>query len=141
MNKEQLNTLLVEIADKRMELSRLSYADTEYDQVEEELHALEDRFVDCFGNVVETILEQVHEKYCPDTEILSPIAYLAKKYVKTGVYGNGSAIYDIPDMQQGLVVDADEYQKARLVLLPNPVRIILTGQKQQEIIKEEIWKV
>ncbi|NJO03385.1 MAG: hypothetical protein HC880_18380 [Bacteroidia bacterium] len=137
MRIEDLNSDLVEIAEKKMALGRLSYSDRIYDALEEELHALEDAFVEQHGPHLEAVLAKVHEKHCPETEVLSPLAYLAKTYLKVGTQADGTAVYDIPDFQQGIVIDSDHYSDAHLVLVPNPVRILLTAP--QENIREEVW--
>ncbi|MEO1654382.1 MAG: hypothetical protein AAFU64_12625, partial [Bacteroidota bacterium] len=116
---------------------RLRYADQDYDDIEEELHQFEDEFIEEFGKDVEAIFSQLHQKYCPDTEVLSPLSYLAKSYHKIGKYEDGTAVYDIPNLQQGLIIDSPEYNPAYLVIIPNPVRILLTAP--QETIKEEVW--
>lgn len=139
MNTSELNALLVTLVEKRMELGRLDYADKSYDIIEEELHHLEDVFVEQFGKEIEAVLAGLHKKYCPETEVLSPIAYLAKNYIKTGKYDNGTAIYDLADGKQGLIVDSREYEDVHLVILPNPVRILLTAQDGK--VKEEVWKL
>jgi hypothetical protein len=45
MNTKALNKDLVALVEKKMLLSRLSYADANYDDLEEELHDLEDEFM------------------------------------------------------------------------------------------------
>ena len=139
MDKDDLNSILVGIVEKRMELSRLNYSDQSYDDIEEELHNLEDDFVDRFGNDLDEVFKIIHEKYCPETEVLSPIAYLAKNYHKTGKHANGTAQYDIANLKQGIVIDSDEYDQAYLVMIPNPIRILLTVPHQST--KEEVWNV
>jgi hypothetical protein len=136
---EVINRDLVNITEKRMELSRLTYADRDYDEIEEELHQLEDDFVAHFGKVLEPVLQTIHHQYCPQTEVMSPIAYLAKNYIKVGKYNNGSAMYDLADNQQGLIIDSERYDTAHLVILPNPVRIILTTNSENA--REEVWKM
>ncbi|MCU0446632.1 MAG: hypothetical protein MUE85_17130 [Microscillaceae bacterium] len=136
---EVINRDLVNITEKRMELGRLMYADQDYDVVEEELHQLEDDFVAHFGKYLEPVLQAIHTQYCPHTEVMSPIAYLAKNYIKTGKYENGSAIYDLADFRQGLIVDSERYEIAHLVIVPNPVRIILTAQAGE--VCQEVWRL
>lgn len=139
MEIEDLNSILVSIVERRMELGRLSYSDKNYDDLEEELHNIEDEFVDNFGKQMENVFHEIHQKYCPDTDVLSPIAYLAKNYHKVGKFTNGTAQYDIPDLKQGVVIDSDEYEQAYLVLIPNPVRVLLTVPKNA--LKEEVWNI
>ena len=76
----KLNEDLVSLVLKKNELSRLEYSNPAYDTVEEELHGMEDAFVEKYGSYLEEALKSVHEEFCPDNEVLLPIAYLAKKY-------------------------------------------------------------
>ena len=124
MEIDDLNSILVGIVEKRMELGRLNYSDQSYDDIEEELHNLEDEFVDSFGNELEEVFQVIHQKHCPETDVLSPIAYLSKSYHKVGKHPNGTAQYDIPDLKQGVVIDSDEYDQAYLVMIPNPIRVL-----------------
>jgi uncharacterized protein YydD (DUF2326 family) len=138
MNIKDLNILLVNIIDKRIELNLLDYNDAEYDQVEEELHDLEDDLVDKFGDELEKVFQKIHQQYCPDTDVLSPIAYLAKQYMVAGENKDGTLTYGIENKSQGLLVDSDKYEEARLLLLPNPPRMLLLGNHGKEI--KEVWK-
>jgi hypothetical protein len=137
MNIDELNHILVLIADKRMELNRLTYSDIHYDDLEEELHHLEDDLVAHFGKELENILHQIHRQYCPETEVLSPIAYLAQNYIKTGLQTNGTAIYDLADNEQGLEIDSKDYPSAHLVIVPNPVKILLLANGE---IRRAVWE-
>ena len=137
MDKDELNSLMVNIVEKRMELGRLNYSDITYDELEEEVHHLEDELVEHFGSELELILKEIHSKYCPETEVQSPVAYLAKKYQKTGKCENRTAIYDVADYEQGIIIDSDEYKDGHLVFVPNPVRLLLVAKKGK--FKKEVW--
>jgi hypothetical protein len=81
-----MNTIdeaMIAILEKRLELSKLNYSDDTYDDVEEMLHDLEDDFNEKYGDQLEDILEKVHLKHCPESDVLLPTAYLAKKFVET----------------------------------------------------------
>lgn len=138
MDNVELNQALITLVEKKMELGRLSYSDASYDEVEEELHDLEDAFVDKYGGYLESIFEGVHDKYCPDSDVLLPTAYLANKYLKTGQKKDGSFEYDVASYQEGVVVDSDDYDIARLVLIPNPMRIVLFAKDGQH--RENVWE-
>jgi hypothetical protein len=137
MKNEDLNRLLVAIVEKRMEIGRLNYSAQEYDDLEEELHILEDALVNDYGQDIEKALAQIHQQYCPDTEILSPIAYLAQKYIKIGKHQDGTAVYDIANLKQGVIIDSADFDEAHLVILPNPIRVLFTDSVKN--IKDEIW--
>lgn len=131
MNISELNTSLVNIIQKKAELSKLSYNDDRYDEVEEELHDLEDDFNETYGDYLEEVLEEVHERICPDSDVLLPTAYLP-----SNLSGNtGGETFK----GEGVWVDTDEFpnKESRLVLVPNPTRLILSVGNT---IKKEVWK-
>ncbi|MDN5200918.1 hypothetical protein QQ008_06085 [Fulvivirgaceae bacterium BMA10] len=137
MDIKSLNKALLEIAEKKNRLSELNYNDSTYDEIEEELHDLEDDFGEKFGDYVEDALHYVHDEYCPDNDVLLPIAYLANKYIEKGKLADGSVEYDV-EPNEGVIVDVDDYpgKESRLVLVPNPTRLILQVGRNQ---KEEVW--
>ncbi len=128
-NLTQLNEDLAEIVAKRIELSQISYDDTRYDSVEEAVHQLEDTFLSKYDDFLEDVLLDIHDEYCPETEVLSPLAYIARKYVQT----NGN--FEIGE-NQGVWVEVDEApeKEAHLVLLPNPLRVELTIGNYKKIV-------
>jgi hypothetical protein len=67
MDVKALDQALVNIVKKREELSKIDYNNPKYDDLEEELHDLEDDFQDEYGNFLEQALQTVHDQYCPDT--------------------------------------------------------------------------
>lgn len=139
MNTQALNRDLISLVEKKIELSQLSYADAQYDEIEEQLHDLEDRFVDQYGDYLEQALEKVHTEYAIDSEVLLPIAYLANQYEKKGKPGDSITIYEVSH-EEGVWVETDKFpgKHVRLALVPNPTRIVLSaGPKYQEAV----WQV
>lgn len=128
MNTENLNKSLVALIEKKRDLNQLSYNDDRYDDIEEELHDMEDAFNEEYGPYLEDVLEDVHAKLCPDTDVLLPTAYLPNN-----LGGETSA------EKEGVWVDSDEFpgKEARLILVPNPARLILSVGKT---IRKEVWK-
>ena len=138
MDSQQLNLALLGVIEKRLQLNELTYDDARYDTIEEELHKLEDDFVEKYGADLEQALQVIHDEYCPDTDVLSPIAYVAKTYIHNGENDDSSPAYGV-EYNDGALVDADKFpgKEARLVLLPSPVRIFLmVGQKYEH----EVWR-
>ncbi|WP_192820541.1 hypothetical protein [Rufibacter sp. LB8] len=131
MNIQELNTRLVSMIQKKQELSKLSYNDDRYDEVEEELHDMEDEFNDNFGEYLEEVLGDVHQKICPDTDVLLPTAYLPEAL-------NAEGQVDVTG-KEGVWVEADAYpnKEARLLLVPNPTRLILSVGKT---VRQEVWQ-
>ena len=131
-----MNTIdeaMIAILEQRLKLSKLSYSDDTYDDVEELLHDLEDDFNEKYGDQLEEILEKVHLKHCPESDVLLPTAYLAKKFVETD---DGEVEIS---KKEGVEVEwiEDPAAAARLVLLPSPTRVLLMTPKGLEIVWEE----
>ncbi|MBX2963360.1 MAG: hypothetical protein KF687_12665 [Cyclobacteriaceae bacterium] len=116
MDSKALNSVLSEIIKKKQELETIDYNDPRYDEVEDALHDLEDSFVEEYGDYLEEKLQEVHDKFCPNTDVLSPTAYIGK----------------------GVLVDLEKYpgKEVRLVLNSNPTSIALAVRDKQEIV----WK-
>lgn len=115
MDVKALDRALSEIVRKREELSKVNYNDPTYDNLEEQLHDLEDDFQDEYGEYLEVALQQVHDEYCPDNDVLMPIAYLG----------------------QGIPVEVDKLpgKDTRLTLAPSPTRVILSvGKDKQQVV-------
>ncbi|UOR03608.1 hypothetical protein MUN82_11680 [Hymenobacter aerilatus] len=127
MNVTELNQALVTLIEKKAELQTLTYDDARYDDVEEELHDLEDDFNDEYGQFLEEALEKVHDELGSDTDVLLPTAYLP---------ANTSGE---PTPKEGVWIDSEKYsgKEARLTLVPNPTRFILTVGKA---VRQEVWK-
>jgi hypothetical protein len=117
MDVKALDKALQEIVTKRDELSKIDYNNPKYDDLEEQLHDLEDAFHVTYGEYLEEALQHIHDEYCPDSDVLMPIAYLGK-----GVY---------------VEVDKLPGKDTKLVLTTNPTRILLTvGKDKQQVIWE-----
>lgn len=114
MDLKALDQSLLKIVKKREELGKIDYNNPKYDELEEELHDLEDEFQDEYGDFLEEALQQVHDEYCPDNDVLMPIGYLG----------------------QGVPVDVDRLpgKDTRLMLVPTPVRIILAVDDKQQVV-------
>ncbi len=124
-NIAALNDAVYRIADLRYNLSLKSYEDEDYDELEDELHEQEDAFLEEYGEEIEDILSDVYDELCPGDEVLSPIAYLATTYKKVGE-NQGVNVYDV-EFDQGLPIsiEGSGAKEPRLVILPNPLRVIL----------------
>lgn len=131
MDISELDKDIIVLIERKSKLSELDYNSSEYDELEEELHDLEDGFLEKYGDFLEDALHEVHDEYCPDNEVLLPIAYIPSKVmVKEGEY-------DVPS-DQGVYVEADDYEsnETKLVLLPSPTRVVLLVNPGQ---KEVVW--
>lgn len=130
VNLTDLERDLLALAKKKNELAALDYADTRYDEVEEELHDLEDEFQEEYGDYLEEVLQSVHDDLCPDNDVLMPIAYVANRYVSAE---DGSWL----PAEGGVPVEVDKIpgKGTKLALAPLPTRIvlILSAKKQQDV--------
>jgi hypothetical protein len=133
MDLQALDKALQEIVVKRNELNTLNYNNPKYDDLEEQLHNLEDDFQEVYGDYLEEVLQKLHDEISPDTDVLYPIAYIAKAYDV-----NGKNDFSVAPTE-GVFVEVEKYmgKETKLVLLPNPPRVILNvGVEKQEIL----WK-
>ena len=131
MDIQALDNDLVQLIEKKTELSDLDYNDENYDHKEEELHDLEDKFLEDYGGYLEDALHEVHDEYCPDNDVLLPIAYLPNTVIKKGDE------YSV-NSKEGVYVEVDDYEgnDTKLVLLPRPTRIVLQINPTQS---EVVW--
>lgn len=130
MDIKALDQALQEIALKRNELKKIDYNNPQYDDLEEVLHDLEDEFLDNYGDEMEKVLQEVHDKLCPDTDILLPIAYMAKAYSVTDK--NEFSV----SSSEGVFVEVDSLpgKDTKLVIVPNPLRIVLNLKDKQQVV-------
>lgn len=130
-NLTELERDLLALAQKKNELAALGYDDPRYDEVEEELHDLEDDFQEEWGDYLEDALHTVHDDLCPDNDVLMPIAYVANRYV---VAADGRWL----PAEGGVPVEVDEMPNkgVKLALAPSPVRIVLMLSARQQ---QDVW--
>ncbi|HNP95560.1 MAG TPA: hypothetical protein PKJ63_08015 [Cyclobacteriaceae bacterium] len=131
MDLKALDKALQEIIAKRNELQTIDYNNPEYDDLEEALHDLEDDFHEEYGEFMEEVLQKVHDDICPDSDVLYPIAYIAKSYIV-----NGKDEFQV-DQSEGVYVEVDEYpgKETKLVIIPSPMRVVLNiGKEKQEVV-------
>ncbi|HLZ16324.1 MAG TPA: hypothetical protein VKQ08_04765 [Cyclobacteriaceae bacterium] len=133
MDTKALDKAIQEIAIRRNELKKIDYNNPKYDDLEEELHDLEDALHVKFGEYLEGALQEVHDRFCPDTDVLFPTAYLAKTYTISP--GNEFSVAPA----EGVFVEVDSMpgKETKLVIVPNPLRIILNTKDQQQVVWSE----
>lgn len=132
MDVQELNQDLRKLLDKKIELNGLKYNDPRYDEIEEEIHKMEDHILHYHGKYLDEAIYGVHDEYSPDTEVLIPIAYIPNKVIKEGTE------YKV-DFNQGVYIEADDYagNETKLVLLADPLRIILQVDPET---REVVWR-
>ncbi|WP_162055702.1 hypothetical protein [Pontibacter pamirensis] len=128
MNVNVLNDAIVAILAKKQELNTMDYNDKRYDDIEEELHDLEDDFNEEYGDYLEDVLEDVHGKLKSDADILLPTAYLAS------TLDPEAALEE--DEKEGVWVESDSFPgvEMRLVIVANPPRILLILADQERVL-------
>ncbi|WP_439879826.1 hypothetical protein ACSX1A_11660 [Pontibacter sp. MBLB2868] len=127
MNANALNSSIVAILEKKQELNALDYNDERYDDIEEELHDLEDDFNEEYGDYLEDVLEDVHGKIKSDADILLPTAYMASALTNLELSN---------EEQEGVWVESDSFPgvEMRLVLVANPPRVLLVLADQERVL-------
>lgn len=138
MDVDKLNQDFALIADKINELDEMDYSDERYDDLEEQLHDLEDQFLEGFGQELEEAISDVHDEFCPDNDVLLPSAYFAKNYIRNQKDHKGRYSYDI-EYGEGVPVEVDDFpdQEVKIVLVPGPTRLIVTVG---ETAKQVAWR-
>lgn len=130
MDLKALDKAIQEIAIRRNELKKIDYNNPKYDDLEEELHDLEDALQVKYGEYLEEALQEVHDKLAPDTDILFPIAYFAKTYAI-----NAKNEFSVTTAE-GVFVEVDSMpgKETKLVIVPNPLRILLNTKEKQQVV-------
>ncbi len=138
MNWEKIDQELTEIVQQRNQLSALEYSDANYDDLEEQLHDLEDDFNENYEEDLAPELEKIYAKLKSDSDVLLPTAYLANHYQEMLPDAKGSITYEVSG-KQGVPIESDELGKVdlRIVLVPNPIRFVLLINGKQ---LKELWK-
>ena len=138
MNWEKIDQELTEIVQQRNQLSALEYSDENYDDLEEQVHDLEDDFNENYEEILAPELEKIYAKLKSDSDVLLPTAYLANFYHEMLPDAKGSITYEVTG-NQGVPIESDQLGKVdlRIVLVPNPVRFVLLINGKQ---LKELWK-
>jgi len=131
MDLKAMDKALQDIGKRRNELTKLDYDNPKYDELEEELHDAEDAFQLKYGEYLEGVLQEVHNEHSPDTDVLYSIAYIAKAYTI-----NEKNEYSVSP-NEGVFVEVDKLPgvDTKLVIVPNPTRVILNvGKDRQQVV-------
>ncbi|GAB4337130.1 MAG: hypothetical protein OHK0038_15460 [Flammeovirgaceae bacterium] len=136
MNYDEISIALSNIIEKRAELSKHSLPTPEYKNLKAELQKMEEDFLRRFGSTLHEILLDVHDEYAPDIEVLPVLQYIGKEYKKIGQNEWGIR-YDV-DYNQGVYVEVDDFldKNTKLVLVPNPLRVILNIE---DGVRQTVW--
>ncbi len=90
-------------------------------------------FNEKYNLAMQNIMFEIYDELCPDDEVKPIGEYLADHYTKS------SGTYDAP-LSEGVAVHLDDYSftEGRLLLLPDPARIVLQNFETQH--REILWQ-
>ena len=126
-----LEGLIILIADLKNELHNLRYGDIRYDELENKLHDFEDQLLQLHGDYLTGVLQSIHSKYCSEQEVLTPLAYLGRNYIR-----RVDNTYDVEAGQGALVdVSTKNSMPSYLVIVPGPLRILkVKGDNSKQVV-------
>lgn len=133
---QAMDKALIRLIEKRNEVHALDYSAPNYDDLEEELHDLEDDFLGEYGEYLEDGIAEVYEEFELDSDVLSPLAYVARSYQLMND-DKDNPQYNITS-KDGLPIDVPGYEEkdTRLIVLPNPTRVFLLLKGKGK----EVWR-
>ncbi len=106
----------------------------EFKSIQKMFERMSRHFQEKYNLSMQDILFDIYDEYCPDDEIEPLKNYLAEHYQANE---NG---FDVP-LDEGVLVHVDDFEftEARLVLLPDPARIVLqhAGSSHREVLWQE----
>lgn len=90
-------------------------------------------FAEKYSYSMEDVMFEIYDELCPDDEIKPITAYIADHYTKNATG------FDAP-LDEGVVVHLDDFsfKEGRLLLLPDPARIVL--QNPEKFHREILWE-
>jgi len=137
MDIDKLNDDFAKVAELVIQLDSMDYSDEKYDDLEEELHDLEDTMMEEFGDYLEEAIAGVYENLCPDGDVLLPSAYIAKHYTRKQKDNQGRYSYDV-EYREGIPIESDTFpdQEVYLALVPGATRLVVTVG---ETAKQTVW--
>ncbi len=109
-----------------------------HQDLKQTLSSLEKKFLDTYGHYLEEAIKDVHDEVCPDDQVAPLTSYLAGSYIDTGNRRGGMKVFEVEN-NEGVGVGVDDYpgKDTKLVILPNPCRIMLIVGDTE---REELWR-
>ncbi|HET6243338.1 MAG: hypothetical protein H0V01_11230 [Bacteroidetes bacterium] len=135
-----VNEKVLTIIKMNEQLSRITYNDPNYDQLEDKVYEIQDEVNDKFGDYFEDIMEDVYKELGCDDDVLNFTDYIAKSYTVSGEKNpDGSLKFEeapndciiiriSPKALNGKSINAKIYLK------PNPLRIGFAIEKLERIV-------
>lgn len=135
MKFDEINQALEAIIELRNQVYDLEHGNANLMTIETKLGQLESELLSKYGTQLHEVLLDVHDELCPDNDVLSPTSYIASSY---SISETGANVrYDV-DYEAGVLVQMDDFPKqpTKLVLVPNPLRVLLNINSNN---REEVW--
>ena len=128
-----LNEDLLDLVEVKNRVSMLNETSNEYDSIRRLFEKMSEYFNVKYGVTMEQIMFEIYDELCPDDEVKPIGSYLASHYKK------GKEGYDTT-LDEGVVVHLDDFsfKEGRLILLPNPARIVLQDPATSH--REVLWQ-
>lgn len=135
MKFDEINQALEDIIDLRNQIYALDKSNADFPAKSQALETLEKQLLAKYGTQLHEVLLDVHDELCPDNDVEEPTNYIAPHY-QVNMNGAGKK-YQV-NSTDGVLVQMDDYphEPTRLVLAPNPFRVILNINANQA---EEVW--
>lgn len=116
-----ISSAMVEIIELQQELSSANLTSAAAEDRQQVLASLMKCFNQDYYYPLKEVLDDIYDEYSPDYEALMPANYIAKEYMH--VDGQWSVA-----KAAGVAMHIDEFDaqaEPKLVLLPNPARLVL----------------
>lgn len=135
-----VNEKVLSIIKLNEKLSRISYNDPSYDELEDKLYDLQDELNDEYGEYFDEIMKNVYKELGCDDDVLNFTDYIAKTYIVSGEKKpDGSLKFDETPENSIIIRISPEALNgksinAKIYLKPNPLRIGFAIDKLERII-------
>ncbi len=129
----KLNQDFERIAEKKTALTQLDKESEGYGETSKALDQMLDQFIADYGTYLEEVLYEIHDEYCPDSDVMSPLAYIANKYVR-----RESNRFEV-ESTEGVEVYVDDFPEGnhKMVMVPSPCRLVIQNEGG---FKEIVWQ-
>ena len=134
-----VNEKVLTIIKLNEKLSRISYNDPTYDELEDRLYDLQDEVNDQYGEYFDDIMEKVYKELGCEDDVLNFTDYIAKTYVVSEEKNpDGSLKFEIPEDCIVIKISPKALNgksiNAKIYLKPNPLRIGFAIDKLERIV-------
>jgi hypothetical protein len=138
MDFQKLNEQVLEVIALNDELSKMSYNDPKYDDLEEKLHDLQDKMNDQYGNYFEKVLKSNYKTIGISEDVMNFTDYIAREYMEEK--DSKGIIELVPDEETCIPVSISHQSleggsmDGFIYVKPNPLRILIGLGKHHRLI-------